>query len=100
MAKRILKYPIDVNGMKLKLPISSKILHVGIEKGKLQLWAVVDDKEPDVEVEIEIYGDGYEIKKKEGSLWHLASVMVPEIEYTCHVFLRGELHGLQSLLKQ
>lgn len=82
---KIYKYPIDEIKGTVKLPVGSNILDIEYQEGNLFLWALVDTLSKETEdVELEIYGTGWDIKKSDqlkhlktlhhrGLVWHVFS---------------------------
>ena len=85
---KIYKYPLSEIKGTATLPVGSNILDIGYLEGNLFLWALVDTRSKETEdVELEIYGTGWDIKKPDQlkhlkTLHHRGSVF--------HVFARNK----------
>lgn len=56
---KIYKYPLNVvEHQILLMPLEAKILHINVQNDVICIWALVNEKNKNEEVEIEIIGTG------------------------------------------
>lgn len=62
MAKRIFKYNFEIrDNFKIQMPRHAEILCVKVQGRLPQLWALIDDDAPLVDVNFSIHGTGHEV---------------------------------------
>lgn len=84
--KRVWKYPIPIQDYVLvPLPKGAKILCAKVQKGGLNLWALVDSEEPETEdVTIRIAGTDHPIE--EPNLEYIDTVLMYQDTFVIHIF--------------
>ena len=84
---RIFKYQLEhVYDQELDLPAEARILSVGDQHGKIQLWALVNPNAPLQERKFLVAGTGHHIDRPPQDLSFLGSVIQYDGSLVFHVF--------------
>jgi hypothetical protein len=83
----IWKYQFDVSdAVTITMPSYAKLLHVGVQLGRLTVWALVDPEEKMVKRTIRIFGTGHPIPEDE--IGYVGTVI--QGMFVWHIFDAGE----------
>ncbi len=86
MAMTIWKYPLAiVDSQHVVMPMTSELLHVDVQNGQVQLWAMVNPDRPTRPYLIHMFGTGH-IVPKGLEMIHIGSVMLEGGALVFHVF--------------
>ena len=81
---KIFKYPLEIMDNEIAMPIDSEILSVGQQKGKLFMWAMVNEQSTTGIRKITVAGTGWELKNSMARRPFLGTIHAGE--YVWHVF--------------
>ena len=56
------KYDVEPDEFELMMPRGAKVLSVGVQQNRVQMWALVDPDEPMVQHRFRLAGTGHQIK--------------------------------------
>ena len=73
----------------VKMPEKSEIMDIQMQNGNLVMWALVDTESKNIEVKINMYGTGWEIKDNRTKDEYLATVQ--DGEFVWHFFMNYEV---------
>ena len=91
MNTSIWKFPIRIDDeLVIEMPRGARILHVGVQNGKPQLWAMVDVKAPLVDRHFAVRGTGHPADGLK-EVQHSGTFMMANGALVFHLFDRGEL---------
>lgn len=92
--KTIYKYQVPVNDhFTLELPEGARILSVQVQRGRAQLWALVDPAAPPARRDFMQYGTGHSVQPFNGrALDYIGTYQLSEGDLILHLF---ELTGAQ-----
>lgn len=79
---------MSVPGQIVRMPAKSEIMDVQIQSGVPVMWALVDDSSEIIDVKINMYWTGEELRKSNSEEIYLATVQDGEI--VCHFFMEVE----------
>jgi len=89
--KAIWKFKLEITGRQIvRMPRKPQILTAQMQSGALCLWAIVDERDPYEDIEIEIHGTGHGLPPMQyrqyiataqptpgGLVWHVFRVLDP-----------------------
>lgn len=82
----IFKYELDQSPKQISMPQAAKVLSVGVQKGKINIWALVDtETEPSNRLFI-IHGTGHELLKDTNMYNFIGTVLLENGGLVLHVF--------------
>ncbi len=87
--KTIWKFDVPIEGIfEIEMPINAKILHVGVQSGKPEIWAQVDTAEKRDKRHFVMFGTGHEMDKvvENLDLQYLGSFLIAEDTLVFHLF--------------
>lgn len=84
--KRIYKYPLILMGRQtIELPHGARVLHVGVQRGVLNLWVEIDTSAVHADKRtFYVYGTGHDIAHDVGL--YIGTVLTEDQQYVWHVF--------------
>lgn len=88
VARKVFKYPIHPADSRftVDLPFNAEIIHVGMQRGQLCMWAVVEEDNSPEPRDFIIVGTGHQIPDV-NPLKHLGSFFTdPDGTYVFHLF--------------
>lgn len=94
MSKVIYKYDVDVSDSQtIDMPKGAQLLSVGVQNGRIKLWALIDPGEPIVSRDLILIGTGHPIIRTLGEFIGTVHLTMPHSGSVLvfHLFDGGEL---------
>ncbi len=85
--RTVYKYPLPFEAhFRLELPLGAKVLHVDVQLGKPQLWALVDPHSPLAWRYFRVAGTGHEIVQEPSRLDYVGTFQLHDGQLVFHLF--------------
>ena len=90
MAKRILKYELDIRLGEVWMPATAEVKFVGTQGSKVYLWAEVDDQDAPILRSLRIFGTGHPLPNSLGAYIGTVQQDLPSGQFVWHIYEPGD----------